>query len=176
MKLAEEARPEVVASRLLWATGFYVNDDYLLPEAAVEGIHLKRGANLIHDGHITEARFARRPRGQRKIGTWEWKNNPFLRSREFNGLRVMMAVMNNWDLKDENNAVFHDDKTDQDLFLVNDVGATFATTHLTNSRAKDKGNVENFKSSKFVVKATDAMVDSRTANGHSVRQLRVHGG
>lgn len=162
VKLAEEARPEVVASRLLWAVGFYANDDYLLPYAKVEGIALKRGADLIHDGHVTEARFARKPGGQSKIGTWKWKENPFLGSREFNGLRVMMAVMNNWDLKDENNAVYRDEKNNQDIFLVNDVGATFATTHMTNRRFKDKGNVESFRNSKFIVKATDRRVDFGT--------------
>ena len=111
---------------------------------------------------VVDARFARKPGGQSKTGTWRWKDNPFLGSREFNGLRVMMAVMNNWDLKDENNAVFHDDKSQQDIFLVSDVGATFATNHLTSSRAKDKGNIESFKGSKFIVKTSDTAVDFGT--------------
>lgn len=162
VKLAEEARPEVVASRLLWAMGFYAHDDYLLHEATVSGLKLKRGKDLLHGEQVVDARFARKPGGQSKIGTWRWKENPFLGSREFNGLRVMMAVMNNWDLKDENNAVYHDDRGNQDIFLVNDVGATFATTHLTNSRAKDKGNVESFKESKFIAKTTEASVDFGT--------------
>ena len=42
---------------------------------------------------------------EKKSGTWSWHHNPFVGTREFNGLRVMMALLNNWDLKDENNAV-----------------------------------------------------------------------
>lgn len=162
VKLGEEARPEVVASRLLWAVGYFANDDYLLPDAEIQGIKLKRGKNLVHDGHITDARFARKPGGQHKIGVWQWKGNSFMGTREFNGLRTLMAVINNWDLKDENNAVFHDEKTGKDLLLVSDVGATFATTHITNSRSKDKGNVETFADSKFILRQTDSEVDFAT--------------
>ena len=50
--------------------------------------------------------FERKPDGEEKVGIWRWKDNPFTGRREFNGLRVMMAVMNNWDLKDVNNAVY----------------------------------------------------------------------
>ena len=163
VKLAEEARPEVVASRMLWAVGYFANDDYLLHEAEVQGLKLKRGKKLVGEsGHIVDARFARKPGGQTKIGVWKWKENPFLGSREFNGLRVMMAVINNWDLKDENNAVFHDDKTGQDLLLASDIGASFATTHLTRSRAEDKGNLQNFKESKFIVSQSASGVDFAT--------------
>lgn len=163
VKLAEEARPEVVASRMLWAMGYFANDDYLLHEADVQGLKLKRGQKFVGDnGQVIDARFARKPGGQSKIGIWKWKENPLLGSREFNGLRVMMAVINNWDLKDENNAVFHDEKTGQDLLLASDVGASFATTHLTSSRAKDKGNVESFKDSKFILNQSASEVDFAT--------------
>src|SRR5262245_36186014 len=36
VKLGDEARPEVTASRLLWAVGYFVDDDYLLESASVE--------------------------------------------------------------------------------------------------------------------------------------------
>ena len=152
VKLGNEARPEVVASRLLWAMGYYVNDDYVLPDADVEGIHMKRGNNLIKHDHITDARFARKPSGEKKIGIWEWKQNPFLGTREFNGLRVMMAVMNNWDLKDVNNAVYREKDSDKQYFLVSDVGATFATTDFSVTKGRSKGNVKTFEKSKFITK------------------------
>ena len=34
VKLGVEARPETVASRLVWAVGYYANEDYFLPESA----------------------------------------------------------------------------------------------------------------------------------------------
>jgi hypothetical protein len=109
VKLGEESRPEVVASRLLWAVGYFANDDYVLPEATVQGLKMHRKSADAKGDLITDARFARKPGGQDKIGIWEWKANPFAGTREFNGLRVMMALLNNWDLKDDNNSVYRDD-------------------------------------------------------------------
>jgi hypothetical protein len=162
VKLGVEARPEVVASRLLWAMGYYVEDDYVLESAEVSGLHLKRGGDMAKGGHIEQARFARKPEGQKKIGIWQWKDNPFLHAREFDGLRVMMAVMNNWDLKDVNNAVYEDKKNGHQIFLANDVGATFGTNGLSWTRARSKGNVGSFKGSKFITRLTDTEVDFAT--------------
>ena len=47
------------------------------------------------------ARLKRDPDDLKKLGIWQWKNNPLQGTREFNGLRTLMAVINNWDLKDE---------------------------------------------------------------------------
>ena len=68
VKLGEEARPEVVASRLMWAMGYYVNDDYVLASADINDLHIQRGADRAKGGHITEARFSRKPSGQKKLG------------------------------------------------------------------------------------------------------------
>lgn len=162
VKLGEEAQPEVVASRLLWAVGYFVNEDYLLPTATVANLKLKRGDEKVKNGEVENARFARKPAGERKIGIWAWKDNPFAGKREFNGLRVMMAVLNNWDLKDVNNAVYSDSKTGQQVFLVSDVGATFGSNGLEFSKARAKGNIASFKGSKFVTKVTATTVSFGT--------------
>ncbi len=162
VKLGGEARPEVVASRLLWAVGYFANEDYLLPQATVPNLHLQRGANLVHDGQITDARFARKPGGEEKIADWRWKSNPFTDTREFNGLRVMMAVINNWDLKDVNNAVYSDAKHDRQLFLVNDIGASFASNDEHRTHEADKGNLKSYEESKFITKKTDKTVSFGT--------------
>lgn len=90
------------------------------------------------------------------------KENPFTGTREFNGLRVMMALMNNWDLKDDNNSVYQDDKSDRQIFLANDVGATFGTNGLSWTRARSKGNIDSFKGSKFITRTSDTEVDFAT--------------
>lgn len=162
VKLGDEARPEVVASRLLWATGYFVEDDYVLVSADVQDLKITRGAALASNGHIDNARFARKPDGQKKIGIWEWKQNPFSGMKEFNGLRVMMAVMNNWDLKDDNNAVFEDKDSGKDLFLTSDIGATFGTNGLSWSKDRSKGDVGTFAKSKFITRKTDTEVDFAT--------------
>ncbi len=162
VKLGDESRPEVVASRLLWAVGYFANDDYVLPVAHVSGLKIKRGHELVADDTVKNARFARKPGGQKKIGIWEWKHNPFYGQREFNGLRVAMAVLNNWDLKDVNNAVYADSKTGEQLFLVSDVGATFGSNGLEFSKANAKGNLNSFAESKFIVKTTARAVSFGT--------------
>lgn len=162
VKLGSEARPEVVASRLLWAVGYFVNEDYVLPSAAVTGIKMKRGRDLIDGDRITDARFERKPGGGKKIGIWAWKQNPFKGTREFNGLRVMMAVMNNWDLKDVNNAVYQDDKHARQIFLVSDIGATFASNDEHVHHDTDKGNLASYEHSKFITRKTDKDVSFGT--------------
>jgi hypothetical protein len=163
VKLGEESQPEVVASRLLWAVGYYVNTDYNLHVATIQGLDMKRGEKRIHNGEqVIDARFARKPGKDTKVAIWEWKSCPFRDTREFNGLRVMMAVVNNWDLKDVNNAVYTNRKTGQQTFLVSDIGATFATNTLETSRAKDKGNVNSYVDSKFITKTTPTTVDFGT--------------
>jgi hypothetical protein len=162
VKSGEEARPEVVASRLLWAMGYYVNDDYFLPSGAVSNVKVKRGSREWKSGKLEDVRFSRKPAGQDKIGIWEWKTNPFYGKREFNGLRVMMALMNNWDLKDVNNAVYTDKKSDRQIFLVSDVGASFGSNGVGWTKASSKGNIDSFKNSKFVTRMTDTEVDFGT--------------
>ncbi|MGI4827416.1 MAG: hypothetical protein ACRYFU_04380 [Janthinobacterium lividum] len=162
VKLGSESRPEVVASRLLWAVGYFTDEDYLLPTASVANLQMKRGKELVHDDQVTDARFNRKPGGEKTIADWRWKGNPFTDKREFNGLRVMMAVMNNWDLKDVNNAVYSDDKHDRQIFLVSDIGATFASNDEHVHHDTDKGNVESFEHSKFIIKKTDKDVSFGT--------------
>ena len=162
VKLGDEARPEVVASRLLWAMGYFVNDDYALASAKVEDLKITRGETFASDGNIVDARFERKPDDRKKIGIWRWKENPFTGTKEFNGLRVMMAVINNWDLKDVNNAVMVDPSSRKDIFLTSDLGASFGTNGLSWSKGRSKGDVKTFEKSKFITKKTDTEVDFAT--------------
>jgi hypothetical protein len=162
VKTGVEARPEVAASRLLWAMGFYVNDDYVLPQSTVTGVKMSRGDKDVKNGTLIDARYERKPGGQDKMGIWTWKTNPFYGKREFNGLRVMMAVMNNWDLKDENNSVYQDKKGGEQIFLVNDIGASFGSNGLEFSKSNAKGNIHSYEQSGFVERLTDTEVDFST--------------
>src|SRR5437764_6805864 len=104
VKMGVEAKPETAAAHLLWAVGYFTDEDYFLFSLTVENMpsHLKRGQNLLgSNGIIPNVRLKRRIQGEKKIGRWKWKQNPFRGTRELNGLRVMMALINNWDLIDE---------------------------------------------------------------------------
>jgi hypothetical protein len=108
VKVGDEARGETAATRFVWAMGYFVDEDYFVPEMRVSGlVKLHRKSHSIHkDGTITNARLKRTEKSQKKLNAWAWTDNPFLGSRELNGLRVMMALMNNWDLKTVNNKVY----------------------------------------------------------------------
>jgi hypothetical protein len=167
VKLGAEAPPEVAASRLLWAAGFFTHEDYFLADLQVQGLprHLHRGQSLVGpDGTIHNVRFKRSMKGDEKLGIWQWGSNPFVGTREFNGLRVMMALMNNWDLKDENNAVYlrkHDDESadPKQIYLISDLGASFGTSGITLSVEGSRGNLEAYKRSKFIGSRTPDTVD-----------------
>jgi hypothetical protein len=163
VKLGVEAKPETAAAHLLWAVGYYTDEDYFVPQLSVEGIpsHLQRGQNLIEpQGRIENVRLERHIEGQKKIGNWKWKDNPFSRTRQFNGLRVMLALMNSWDLKDENNAIYERKQADpREVYAVSDLGASFGTTGYSWTQAMAKGNLKSYRHSKFIKKAGPEFVD-----------------
>src|ERR1051325_8885066 len=106
VKLGPEARAETAATRLIWAVGYFADEDYFVPRVTIANIPsaLKGKKNFNTDGVALNARLER-GWTEKPIGTWKWKRNPFVGSRELNGLRVLSALMNNSDLKDSNNTI-----------------------------------------------------------------------
>ena len=90
----------------------------------------------------------KREEGEKKVGIWRWRDNPFVGTRELDGLRVMMAVINNWDLKDENNAIRDEEAQGRTatsaMYEVSDLGASFGTTGRGLSHTKSKGNLRSY--------------------------------
>jgi hypothetical protein len=83
-----------------------------------------------------------------------------------------MAVINNWDLKDENNAIFQDKSDDgpRQLYMVSDLGASFGTTGLSWTRSGSRGNLKAYTHSKWIRHIAPEYVDfnvpSRPALDH----------
>ena len=164
VKLGLEAQPEVAATRLLWAVGYFTEEDYFLPVLQVQNMQaLKRGRKLIGpDGTMHNVRLKRDLKGEKKAGDWDWRDNPFSGTREWNGLRVMMALLNNWDLKAENNAAFEEKGDEQDAplrYMVSDLGATFGAAGITFPLSHSKGDLREYSRSKFIKRATPESVD-----------------
>jgi len=127
VKLGLEARSETAASRIVWAAGYYVNEDYFVPAMQIAGMpeHLHRGQKLIGPGGVVHnARLKRGSEDEKKLGIWQWTQDEFTGSRQWNGVRVLMALINNWDLKDENNAIYRTGC--ERIYMVSDLGAAFA--------------------------------------------------
>jgi hypothetical protein len=147
-KLGLEARPETVCTRLLWAVGYYTNEDYFVRDLKVAGMppKLHRGQEFVDtDGSVHNVRLKRK---DKKIGIWQWRHDAFTSTRELNGLRVLMALVNNWDLKDDNNAIYQ--YGPERIYLVSDLGASFGSAGRTWPPAKAKDNLESYRKSKFI--------------------------
>ena len=68
---------------------------------------LKRGQQWVTpDGWVVGARLKRNSENLRKINAWHWGKEPLLWTEELIRLRVMMAMINNLDLKDSNNGIY----------------------------------------------------------------------
>jgi hypothetical protein len=174
IKLGLEARPETAASRLIWAVGYFTNDDYYLADLQVANMpkHLKRGADLVAaDGAMHAARLKRHNPDEKNIGDWKWRDAPFDGTREFNGLKVMMALVNNWDLKDVNNKILSEKGSTEQIYEVSDIGATFGTTGISFPFSHSKGDPNAFKGSKFIAQTTPDSVSFMTPSRPSLVYL-----
>jgi hypothetical protein len=162
-KLGLEAKPETAASRLLWAVGYGVNENYFIPQLQVTNLPspLRRGQNLVGKGGLVpNVRLQRHPEGKKRIGDWNWRHNPFYDTREFNGLRVMMGLIANWDLKDDNNGIFEDEKRGgPKLYEVSDVGTAFGTAGKKYSDRQSKGNLAAFARTKLIAHIHENYID-----------------
>ncbi|HJZ99422.1 MAG TPA: hypothetical protein VKE70_23085, partial [Candidatus Solibacter sp.] len=163
VKLGQEARPETAATRLAWAVGYFTDEDYLFRNMQVQGlpVRLHRGQNLIsRDGEIAYARLKRESKSEKKLGIWDWRDPYWSNSRELNGLKVIMALLNNWDLKNINNQVI--EKDGERIFKVKDMGASFGTPGRSFPQSRAKDNLEEYKKSQFIRRTTDDTVDFTT--------------
>jgi hypothetical protein len=156
VKLGEEGRSETAAGRLLWAAGYIVDEDYYRVAIQVRGLtRLARGQQFVSGNTIAGARLERDTPDQ-GAKTWSWYDNPFIGTREFNGLRVMMALLNNWDLKDVNNQATNV-PAGAGQYGVSDLGATFGRTG--NTFGRSKAIAADYAASGFIEKVTATHVD-----------------
>src|SRR5215204_1382632 len=141
-KLGKEAQSETSAVRLLYGLGYLTEVNYLVPRVTIPG-----------KGTFTNVRFEARPENWKRAGEWEWKQNPFVGTQELQGLKILMALINNWDLKDSNNVIL---KVGDELrYAISDLGATFghaSTTPLLWRFTRSRNNPSNYAKSNFFEK------------------------
>lgn len=151
-KLGKEAQPETAASRFVWAVGYVSEIHYLFPCVHIKGAPDKNVERCEGKG-FANVRFEARPKGVKRQGAiWSWTNNPFTGTKELKGLIVMMAFLNNWDLKDDNNKLIHvlgsDGAPGETHYIISDLGATFGKTGGFMSRSRN--DPEDYAKSKFI--------------------------
>lgn len=149
-KLKSEAQPETAAVRLVWAVGYMTEINYLVPCVKIEGAPAS-SQKRCEGGGFANVKFEARPKHVRRLETWHWASNPFSGTNEFQGMKVLMSLMNNWDLKDDNNKIIFvpNGPAGPELrYILSDLGATFGKTGGFLSRSRNKP--EDFAKSRFV--------------------------
>lgn len=159
-KLGNEARPETAAGRLLWAIGYPTEVTYVVPCVHIKGAPKPRKNVKRCDGDgFADVRFEARGENLKRVENWAWKSNPFVGKRELNGLLVMMALLNNWDLKTSNNVVLqvtNADGTTERQYVISDIGATFGKTGGIISHSRNEP--EKYVKTKFIEGANGGRV------------------
>jgi hypothetical protein len=151
-KLGKEAQPETAAVRLVWAVGYVTEVNYLVPCVHIKGAPKprKKVERCEGDG-FANVRFKARPDDVKQLDNWAWKENPFAGTKELNGLVVLMALLNNWDLKESNNEILlvkGPDGNNELHYAVTDLGATFGKTG--NAITHNRNEPDKYVKTKFV--------------------------
>jgi len=153
VKLGEEVRAEVAVSRLLWAIGYYQPPVYLVEKWTLTGKH---------PGPKAPGRFRLDVPDQKVVDIWSWHENPFVGTREFEGLVAANVLFNNWDYKPQNNKVYELKQPlggQTRVYVVRDLGASLGLTrtpmNLTWVLGKGhpqgtKSNIDDFEKQEFV--------------------------
>ena len=105
VKWGNEVNSETFAVRIVWACGFFAETTHYVAEGTMSGVtNLQRAASSVDDrGRFSAARFELDDTAVRKHfeeHSWAWNDNPFLGSRELQGLKIVTMLLSNWDTKD----------------------------------------------------------------------------
>lgn len=98
-----EVHAETFSTRMVAALGYAAEPTWYVAEGKIEQARgLSRAAGFVRpDGSFSNASFELRdPNLKAMSPDWAWNRNPFLGTRQLNGLKVLMMLLSNWDNKD----------------------------------------------------------------------------
>lgn len=141
-KLGREARPETAAVRLLWGIGYKSEINYLVPKITIPT-----------QGTFENVRLEARPDNIERLDEWKWDENPFVGTKELDGLRIMMMFLSNWDVLDLQNKVLQ--VGNEQHYIVSDLGSTFGSLGNNNlpiiyRLGRSTGNAKDYANSDFI--------------------------
>jgi hypothetical protein len=171
VKWGSEVNAEVFATRLVWAAGYYVEPAYFVASGKIlNAKKLDRAKKYIgSDGSFKDARFELKEQGVKKHNqeeSWRWTDNPFLGTKELNGLKILMMLTSNFDSKDQrdvsrgsNTAVFKIKATGEERYVVTDWGGSMGKWGGVMSR--EKWDCKGFakQSKEFITSARNDRVE-----------------
>jgi hypothetical protein len=148
---AGEGPIEVVVSRILSAVGYHQPPVYFLREFMLVdafGERLEPGGRFRLDHEWLE-----------ETDQWSWQQNPFVGTRPYQGLLVILLMLNSSDLKNSNNSTYAyrpEGGAGQTWYVVRDLGTALGTT----GRFRPvRGDVERFEDLPFVTGVSGGFVE-----------------
>jgi hypothetical protein len=159
-----EGPVEVVLSRVLSAVGYHQPPVYFLPSFTMKdasGTHRAPGGRFrLHDKSL------------KNLGIWSWQQNPFVGTRPYHGLLVILLMFNSWDLKNSNNTLYELRRADgrvEQWYVVRDLGGALGETGRVAPR---RGDPDLFERLQFINGVKDGFVEF---NYHGKRQELIRG-
>lgn len=146
VKFPPEAGTEVVASRIFWGIGYHQPPVYLLSNWTA--------VKATSPNPQLPARFREKKpdfKGLDAGDSWSYYQNPFVGTRQMNGLLVLQAMLGNSDLKDAQNVIYtleEDHERARRWYVARDLGQTFGRTGVIDA---PRGNPEVFEQTPFIL-------------------------
>lgn len=147
--LDSEAPVEVAISRILSAVGYPQPPVYFLPALTVKddfGKHVEVGGRLrLKDEKLKETGF------------WKWEDSPFVGTKEYQGLIVMLMMFNSTDIKNTNNSLYEYRNGDlvEQWYVARDVGSALGDLNAISPR---KNHPESFEKVPFLLGVQNGFV------------------
>jgi hypothetical protein len=167
-KFPPEAQTEVTASRILWGIGYHQPPIYYLAEW--------NAARAPSPNPQLPARFRQKDpdlHGLKAGGSWSYYRNPYVGTRELNGLLTLQAMLGNSDLKDEQNVLY----TLADPFegarrwyVARDLGQSFGRTGTIDA---PRGDPDVFEETPFIKGVSGGHVQFHYQGRHRVLFERI---
>lgn len=147
--LDPEGPVEVALSRLLSGIGYHQPPIYFLPAFTLKDDFGKR----IETG----GRFRLKDPAMKETGDWKWEDNPFIGSKPYQGLIVLLMMFNSTDLKGSNNSIYQRRNGDlvEQWYMSRDLGAALGDL---NPIAPRKSHPESFEKTPYILGVSNGHV------------------
>lgn len=162
-KFPPEAGPEVAASRILWGIGYHQPPIYYVAEW--------KAAEAPSPNPQLPARFREKApdlHGLDAKGSWSYYQNPFVGTRQMNGLLVLQAMLGNSDLKDQQNVIYEMKEPFEGAkqwYVARDLGQSFGRTGVIDA---PRGDPAVFEQTPFITGVTNGKVQFDYRGRHRV--------
>jgi hypothetical protein len=135
--LDSEAPVEVALSRILSAIGYHQPPVYFLPAFTLKDDF---GSRV-----VTGGRFRLKDETLNDQGMWNWADNPFVGTKPYQGLIVLLMMFNSTDLKASNNTLYeHRVSPTEHWYAVRDIGAALGDVNRISPRKNHPDSFETF--------------------------------